>query len=90
MTRIRITPEQIRQASQDFRTQSQNSQQMVTTLTNTMMGMQSEWEGMTSQRFYSEFDQWRTSMNQFVQLLGDISQQLETIAARFEQADTAT
>ncbi|MDQ2806779.1 MAG: WXG100 family type VII secretion target [Chloroflexota bacterium] len=55
MARIRITPEQVRQASQQFH---QPSQQMVQTLTNTLNGMHSEWEGMTQQRFYGEFEQW--------------------------------
>jgi WXG100 family type VII secretion target len=52
-----------------------------------MGGMQAEWEGMTSQKFYGDFQQWKTTMTQFVSLLNEIGGQLDNIATRFEQAD---
>ena len=87
MPRIKITPDQVRQVGSQFKQASQQSQEMVSRLQNTMNGMEPEWEGLTKQRFYQEFQQWRTSMNQFVELLNGIGQQLDAIATRFEQAD---
>ena len=87
MARIKITPEQVRQVGNQFKQASQQSNEMVSRLQNTMSGMEGDWEGMTKQRFYQEFQQWRTSMNQFVELLNGIGQQLDAIAARFEAAD---
>lgn len=89
MARIKITPDQVRQVGGEFKQASQQSQEMVGRLQNTMGGMEPEWEGLTKQRFYQEFQQWRTSMNQFVELLNGIGQQLDAIAARFEAADQA-
>lgn len=87
MARINITPEQVRQAAGQFQQAGQQSQEMVTHLTQTMNGMQPEWEGMTAQRFYSDFQQWQGSMRQFVELLESIGQQLNQIADRFAGVD---
>ena len=87
MARIRITPDQVRQVGSQFKQASQQSNEMVGRLQSTMSGMEGEWEGLTKERFYQKFQQWRTSMNQFVELLNGIGQQLDSIAARFEAAD---
>jgi len=87
MARIKITPDQVRQVGNQFKQASQQSNEMVSRLQNTMNSMEPEWEGLTKERFYQEFQQWRTSMNQFVELLNGIGQQLDAIAARFEAAD---
>ena len=89
MVRIRVTPEQVRQVSGQFKQASNESQQLVSRLQQAVNGLQGEWEGMTKERFYSDFQQWQTSMRNFVELLNSISQQLDAIAARFEAADKA-
>ena len=87
MARIKITPEQIREVAKQFSQSGTQSQEMVTRLTNTINGMQSDWEGMTSQRFYGDFQQWSGQMSKFVELLNSISTQLSQIADRFSSAD---
>jgi len=42
---------------------------------------------MTSQRFYSDFQQWSAQMKQFTELLRSINTQLNQIADRFAAAD---
>ncbi len=87
MARIRITPEQVRQVAGQFAQAANQSQEMVTRLTNAVNSMQPEWEGMTSQRFYGDFQQWSGQMARFVELLNGISTQLNQIADRFAAAD---
>jgi len=87
MARIKVTPEQVRQVASQFRQSSQQSQEMVNRLQNTLNALQPDWEGMTQQRFYNEYQQWRTSMTQFVQLLDSIGRQLDDIATRFATVD---
>ena len=87
MARIKITPDQVRQVGNQFKQAGQQSQDMVSNLQSTMNGMEPEWEGLTKERFYQEYQQWRTSMTQFVELLNNIGQQLDAIAVRFEAAD---
>lgn len=85
--RIKVTPQQMRSAAGQFKNASQQSQDMVSRLTQQMNSMHPEWEGMSSQKFYQDFQQWKGTMTQFVTLLGEIGNQLEGIATRFEQAD---
>ena len=87
MARILVTPEQVRTVSSQFKQASSQSQQMVSTLQSTVNNLNAGWEGMTKQRFYQEFEQWRTSMTQFVELLNQIGVELDAIAERFAAAD---
>jgi len=87
MARIKVTPEQVRQVASQFAQSASQSEEMVARLTNAINSMQPEWEGMTSQRFYSDFQQWSAQMKQFTELLKSINQQLNQIADRFAAAD---
>lgn len=87
MPRIKVTPDQVHQVASQFKNASSQTQDMVSRLQQTMDGLQAEWEGLAQQRFYGDYQQWRTTMNSFVQLLGQISTQLDQIAERFAQAD---
>ncbi|HET6261504.1 MAG TPA: WXG100 family type VII secretion target [Chloroflexia bacterium] len=88
MSRIKISPEQVRQLSGQFKQASQESQQIFNNLSSSVNNIQGEWEGVTQQRFFQEYEQWKTSMSQFVQLLDSIGAQLDTVAARFENVDS--
>lgn len=85
--RIKITPEMVRQAGHQFQQASSQSEDMINRLNTQMQALHAEWEGMTQQQFYTQFEEWKTRMNQFKVMLSDISSQLVTIAARFEAAD---
>ncbi len=87
MAKISITPEEVHQAASKFEQASGQSQEIVSSLQSLTGNMQPQWEGMTSQRFYQDYEQWRTSMAQFVELLSQIGKELHTIADRFEAAD---
>jgi len=87
MARIKITPDQVRQVASQFSQAAGQSQELVSRLTNAINSMQPEWEGMVSQRFYSDFQQWSTQMKQFTELLNSINTQLNQIADRFAAAD---
>ncbi|WP_232696645.1 WXG100 family type VII secretion target [Brevibacillus daliensis] len=86
-TRLLITPEQIRGVSDQFRSGRESSEQIINRLTNQMTQMNSQWEGMTSQRFYQEFEQSKVNMQYFIILLESIQEQLKEIAHRFETVD---
>lgn len=87
MARITITPEEVHQAASKFKNASGQTQEIVSSLQSLMGSMQPQWEGMTSQRFYQDYEQWRTSMTQFVELLSRIGTELDSIADRFAAAD---
>ncbi|NQS92533.1 MAG: WXG100 family type VII secretion target [Chloroflexi bacterium] len=87
MAGIRISPDEVHQVAIKFEQAGSQSQEIVSTLQSTMSNLQPQWEGLTKERFYQEFEQWRSDMNRFVDLLGQIGQELHGIAERFAAAD---
>jgi len=60
---------------------------MIKALDAQVNGMQPNFKGMSSQRFYSDYQHWRSNMTTFVQILQGVAQELNTIAGRLETAD---
>ncbi len=89
MARIKISPDQVRQVAGQFNNASNDSSQIIQRLQAAVNQLQPDWEGITKQRFYNEYQQWQSSMTKFVDLLENISQQLNQIADRFATADQA-
>lgn len=87
--RILVTPEQLEQVANQFKSSSEQSQQMISRLQQQVNGLQGQWDGMTKQRFFTDFQNAQKQMNTYVQLLESINQELKTIANRFRQADQA-
>lgn len=87
--RILISPDEVRAVAAQFRQSSSQSQEMVNRLSATINDMEPRWDGLTKQKFYGDFTQWKTQMTHFVTLLSEIQDQLNTIADRFEAADQA-
>jgi len=87
MARILVTPEQVHEVANQFNSASQESEQMVQRLESTMGNLAPNWDGMTAQRFYGDYENWRTNMRTFVELLAQVSQELHAIADRFAAAD---
>jgi WXG100 family type VII secretion target len=87
MSKILVTPETLHQAATTFKQGGDESQTQVQKLKATITGLQGQWEGMTQQKFFTDFQQAETIMKNYVELLNNISGQLDTIADRFRQAD---
>lgn len=85
--RILITPEQVDQVANQFKQSGEQSQQIVSSLTNAIQGMEGQWEGMAKQRFFQEFQEASKQMQSFVQTLNSISQELTAIANKFHTVD---
>lgn len=87
MTRILITPEEMRQVAGRFRQASQQSTEIRSGLAQEINRLQSTWAGVTQQRFVQQFGEWQRGMEGFTEILETICRELEVIAERFEQAD---
>lgn len=85
--RILISPEQVDQVANQFKQSGEQSQQIVASLTQAINGMEGQWEGMTKQRFFQEFQEANKQMQLFVQTLNSINQELAAIATRFRTVD---
>lgn len=85
--RIKITPDQVRSTAQMFHNASSQSEDLVNKLSTQIRAMEPEWEGLTKEQFYQQFQQWQAKMKEFVVLLENINKDLGVIANRFEAAD---
>ena len=87
MARIVISPERVREVSNQFRTSGQQSQEIINKLDSTLNSLYSEWEGMSEQRFMNDYNSSKVIMQKFTELMERISEELNTIAERFAVAD---
>lgn len=87
MTRILITPEEIRSIAGLFKQKSGDSQAMIQELGSAINRLDQTWDGASNAKFMQDFHHWQSTMNQFVTVLDEINKQLITVAQRFEQAD---
>ena len=85
--RIGITPDEVRGVATQFNNASQETEQMVGRLESTINNLAPTWEGMAKERFYGDYENWRSTMRNYVQLLAQISQELRAIADRFQGVD---
>lgn len=85
--RILVSPEQLEQVARQFAQSGQQSQQMVMSLHQSVQQMEALWQGMTRERFYSQYMETRIRMDKFVESLHTVSKELEHIAVKFRQAD---
>ncbi|MCP1186565.1 WXG100 family type VII secretion target [Paenibacillus sp. FSL R5-0766] len=89
MVRIKITPEEMDQASNKFKQAQQESEQLTQQLNSLMQTMQAEWEGMQSNAFYQRYTERQNEMKSYIQMLGFVSEELSKISDNFRRADEA-
>lgn len=87
MTKILVTPEEVRGVAADFKGASDESNAMVQKLSGKIHNLHQNWAGMSSQKFFTDFETWQKQMQGFVGMLDDINKQMLMIAERFERAD---
>lgn len=85
--RILVTPEQLEQVSAQFAQSGQLSSDIVERLQRSIHEMEGQWEGMTRERFYGDYQQARATMTKFVEGLHRISTELNQISGKFRTAD---
>lgn len=89
MAIVLIDPAKVEAVASQFSQKSQESQGMISQLKSAVSGMSAEWEGMSAQRFFSDYETWNKQMQTHVALLESISAQLKACAQRFREADAA-
>lgn len=89
MTRIRISPEQVRELGFRFHSAGDQTQEVVDGLRGYVGAVSDDWAGLTKERFFQDFQQWQGAMRDFVEMLHEIGRELDTIARRFEEVDQA-
>ena len=85
--RILVTPEQLEQVSTQFAQSGQLSDDMVERLQRSIHEMEGQWQGMTRERFFGDYQQARATMIKFVECLQSISTELKQISVKFRSTD---
>jgi WXG100 family type VII secretion target len=88
MATIHVNTDLMRQLSQVFvQLNDQLQNQTMPQIQNNTSQLESDWQGVSRQRFEQLFEQWRSSTQQVVAAGEDLGRHLQDTAARFEQVD---
>jgi len=84
---IRMTPDQMRQRASEFRTEGDNTEQVISKMQSLINNLMQEWEGQASVKFNDQFEQLKPSFQKMRELISDIASQLDQTAQTVEQMD---
>src|SRR5712691_3427387 len=88
MATIHVNTDQMRQLGQVFvQMNDQIANQIEPQIQNYTNQLESDWQGVSRQRYEQLYQQWRSSTQQAVQAGEDIGRHLQDTATRFEQVD---
>ena len=66
MSRILISPDQVDEVANQFQQSKEQSQQVIDRLNQQIHQMEGQWDGMTKQKFFQEFQEANRQMTGFV------------------------
>lgn len=84
---IRITPDQMRSRSGEYRAEAQKVQEVIAKMDSLLAALQSEWEGQSSQAYAQRFGELRPGFVKAQQLIEEIARSLDSTAQALESTD---
>jgi WXG100 family type VII secretion target len=87
MTQIVVSPERLESVASTFDSKKSETENLINALRSTMDSLDADWDGVAQNKFYNEWNEMIPKMNQFTELLGEISSELRRIAQVFREAD---
>ena len=85
---IRITPEQMRNRAQEYRTEAGNVEGVINKMDQLLGALQSEWEGAASEAYAARFQELRPGFVKAKELIDEIAQALNSTANIVEETDS--
>ncbi|GGA38788.1 WXG100 family type VII secretion target [Paenibacillus physcomitrellae] len=85
--RITVNPEQIEEMARQFLQGGEQSRQIIAGLTQMVNSLEQEWEGLSKQRFFHEFQEADKQMKAFVYMLESIGEELAVMSNKFRSLD---
>ncbi|ANS74111.1 type VII secretion protein EsxA [Paenibacillus yonginensis] len=85
--RIMVNPEQIEEMARQFLQGGEQSRQIIAGLTQMVNSLEQEWEGLSKQRFFHEFQEADKQMQAFVSMLESIGEELAAMSNKFRALD---
>ena len=90
MANIRIQPDEARAIASAFRTESENTQTVISNLESLIVRLEGAWEGRAFESFKNNFEEFKVSFNKMIPLIENEALNLDTAARNFEEADSAS
>lgn len=87
MTQIVVSPERLEAVARTFEDKKSETESMINALKSTMAALDSEWDGVAQNKFYTQWNEMIPKMVQFTNLLGEIASELRRIAQVFRETD---
>lgn len=89
MPQIRMSYDDMRAVASDFQAQADTVSQIISTLNNRTQQLMANWEGVAEQSFMTELESCNQRLSRVPEMLTQISQALNTTAAKIEEAEQA-
>lgn len=89
MALIQVTASELKSKANELRSLNGQFKSQVGNLESQEASLASMWEGEAKTAFHNAFNNDKTQMDAFNQLIEKYCQALETIAAKYEQAEAA-
>lgn len=87
MSRIKLTPDELRTSAVKYTTGSEQIDEILSTLTTEQGVISDNWEGTAFDSFQEQFDELSPRIREFSHLLQSINEQLNKVASIIEQTD---
>ena len=85
---IKVSHEQLTQAYQQFERSSEQSGEMLNSLTGVVNGLEGDWVGIAGGRFRDEFKNWTIEIRKHQEMLHNIAMKIQTAQQEFERLDS--
>ena len=84
---MKISPSELQKASQEFKTASQETDEIMSKLEKVIKSLEESWEDAGQQIFFRYYQEWHTHVSGISQLLNLTADELNAIAERYSNAD---
>ena len=85
---IRITPDQMRQRANQYRTEADNVNGVISKMDSLLQQLQSEWEGSASESYAARYQELKPGFMKAEELIREIAQALDSTARIVEETDS--
>lgn len=87
MAQLRVTPEHLSERANEYRNQSRAMEEITQKLDSLISQLESEWEGVSAERYHQQYEDLRPSFISMTELIADLAAQLDKKASDYEAAD---
>ena len=87
MSQIRMSPEQMRGRANEYRTQANNVQEVISKMDTLLQALLSEWEGSSAEAYSARYTELKPSFVKAQTLINEIAASLDSAANQTEELD---